>query len=187
MKKELSFTETDKGFQARLKSNGLNFTAGFFVLFFILTIVFTIYAVVKIYPTPDLSVEGNNIFLASMMLVGFISIVALVIVINLVGQSQEIIYTDNQLTVIKKNPLWFKTRKTISRSEIERIKREKLIFSVKNIWYAFLFHDHTAFHEDAEKYLVPHVFNSEHSLAFFEFAEDYNKDFIVEQIRKRLD
>jgi len=187
MKKELNYFETDNGFHANLKSNGVNFTAGFFILFFVLVLGFIFYALSEIYPSADLSIDGNNIFLASMLVVGFISLVLLVIVINLVGQSQQLIYEDDQLTVIKKNPLWFTTKKTITRNQIERIKREKLIFSIKNIWYAFLFHDHTAFHLDAEKYLVPHIFNSNYSLAFFEFAEEMNKDFIVEQIRKRLD
>lgn len=187
MKKELNFIENGNGFTASLKSNGINFTAGFFILFFVLVLGFVLYALVEIYPSPGLSINGNNVFLASMLLVGFISLIFLIIVVNLVGQSQQIVLLDNQLTIIKKNPLWFRTRKTITRSQIERIKREKLIFSVKNIWYAFLFHDHTAFHIDAEKYLVPHIFNSNLSLAFFEFAEENNKDFIVEQIRKRLD
>jgi len=187
MKKELDFIEKDGGFIARLKPNGVNFTAGFFILFFVLALGFTIFSFLYYYPSPEISRQGNLFFLVSLILIIVISLAMLIIVINLVGQRQEVYYQNDEILFLKKNPFWFTTRKKINRSEIERIKREKLIFSIKNIWYAFLFHDHTAFHDDAEKYLVPHLFNNSHSIAFFEFAEDENKDFIVEQIRKRLD
>jgi hypothetical protein len=187
MKKELNFIEKDGGFTALLKPNGINFTAGFFILFFVSTLAFTIYTFIEYYPSAEISQEGNSFFLMSLILIIIISVVMLFIVINLVGQRQEVYLHEGEIAVLKKNPFWFTTIKKISTNQIERVKREKLIFSIKNIWYAFLFHDHTAFHDDAEKYLVPHLCNSSQSIAFFEFADEGNKDYIVEQIRKSID
>ena len=110
----------------------------------------------------------------------------MVMVINLTNQTQFLEYKGDQFTIGKRNPLWFNSVHTAPIRDINRIKKEKLVFSLNNIWYAFLFHDHTAFNEDAEKFLVPHITLRHRSLAFFEFAEDETKDYILEQLKQKI-